>query len=342
LKRAKSIISLVIVIGLLLVGALRWTELRQAQAVVTDTRFMMNTMVTIKIIGEREDKALAAMEEAFFRIREVEEALSAYLDRSDIALVNEAAGKEYVPVSHHTLKVLGESIGYAQLTEGAFDPSIGPLISLWGFDTGEAKVPDDKGISRTLPHVDYRKVRMDKANNRVMLAEPGMRLDLGGAAKGYAVDVAAQILIERDIGAALIDAGMSSIRVIGSKPSGQSWAIGVGHPRQTEKYLGVIPLLGGQALGTSGDYQQYFVRDGKRYSHIIDPRTGLQPEGLASVTILAPNGLEADILSTAVFVLGPIEGMALVEELDGVEAVMVTEEGKVLVSPGLQGRFKAK
>ncbi len=341
MRRFKSTVPFFLITGILVISAITWTKSSLESKVTFDSKLVMDTMVTIKVIGEREEKARKAIDDAFDAISRMDRLLSLYVKGSDVTRINEASGEGYVEVSSDALKVIKAAISYSRLTEGAFDPSIGPLIHLWNFDTGKGHLPDPEEVIWELAKVDYRKIIVNDDKREVMLSDEGMRLDLGGAAKGYAADVALEVLQRHGIKSALIDVGMSSMRVLGLKPKGEVWRIGISHPRDPQKYLGILLLQSGEAIGTSGDYQQFFMEDGNRYFHILDPRTGWQPKGTTSVTILTDNGLDADILSTAIFVLGPDEGMKFVEEQDGVEAVMVTENGEILLSSGLKGRFKA-
>jgi thiamine biosynthesis lipoprotein len=304
---------------------------------VEKSEFVMDTFVSMKVSGEA---AGEAVEQAFGEIKSVDRLLSSFVTDSDISRVNAEAGHEYVIVSDDTLLVLECAAEFYWKTGGAFDVTVAPLVRLWGFDTADYRVPTNEEIQDTLRFVGFDKVLIDEVRSAVRFEKDGMSLDLGGVGKGYAVDRAYNALEKQKVDYAFISAGTSSVRVLGTKPGGELWKVGIGHPRSPGKYLGVISLSPGDALGTSGDYQQYFEEDGVSYSHIIDPRTGVQPRDLSAVTILARNALDADILSTSVFVLGSEKGMELVESLDGIEAVMYTTSGDMLISSGMNGRFE--
>lgn len=310
--------------------------LNQSQT-IEKSEFAMDTLVSIRASGKG---ARQAVDQAFDEIRSVEFLLSSYVPSSDISRVNSEAGRGYVTVSSDTLWVLERARQFYWKTSGAFDVTVAPLVRLWGFDSGNYRVPTNEEIQDVLQLVGFDKVLIDEVQVAVRFEREGMSLDLGGVGKGYAVDRAYSLLEKQEVDSAFISAGTSSIRVLGAKPGGKPWRVGIGHPRSPGEYLGVISLRSGDALGTSGDYQQYFEKDGVVYSHIIDPHTGLQPRDLSAVTILARNALDADILSTAVFVLGSVKGMELVESLKGVEAVLFTANGDILVSSGMNGRFE--
>lgn len=287
--------------------------------------------------------AQAAVDEAFAAIRLVESLMSPSLPGSDVARVNAAAGSPTpVSVSGHTMTVLSATSRYAALSNGAFDPTIAPLVRLWGFATDRPAVPSAGDLHSAAALVGFELLALDPTSGTARLDRPGMAIDLGAAAKGYAVDLAATTLQERGVSDALINAGQSSIRALGRRPDGRPWRVALGHPRQPGRYLGVIELSPGQALGTSGDYQQFFVQDGVRYSHILDPHTGYPARDLQAVTVLAGTALDADILSTAVFALGPQAGLALVESLPGVEAILVTADDRIILSTGLSGHLDLK
>lgn len=327
--------AIVLIVLLMAVSAIRH-GLSQGQT-VEKSEFIMDTLVSIRASGKGVE---AAVERAFEEVRAVDSMLSSYVPESDISRVNAGAQDVYVRVSSDTLLVLKRIQEFYRKTGGAFDPTVAPFVRLWGFDSGNYRIPTDGEIQEAFELVGFDKVLIDEAQSAVKFEKEGMSLDLGGAGKGYAVDRAYSLLEEHGVKYAFISAGTSSIRVFGMKPGGKPWRVGVGHPRRPGELLGVITLSSGDALGTSGDYQQYFEKDGILYFHIIDPHTGVQPRDLAAVTVLAENALDADILSTAVFVLGSDAGMELVESLDGVEAVLFTADGDILLSSGMDVRFE--
>ncbi len=253
---------------------------------------------------------------------------------SEISRVNRLASKEPVKISEEVYQVLKEALRYSRLTSGAFDVSIRPLSALWGEKGKLKEVPEVEEIKKRLALVNYKNIILDERDQTIEFKGEGMALDLGGIAKGYALDYTIRVLKRRGIKEALINAG-GDIRVIGEK----SWKIGLQHPRKEEEVLAVIELKD-QAVATSGDYQRYFIKEGKRYHHIINPETGYPADRCMSVTIIGPSATQTDILATGVFVLGPEEGMELIESLEGVEGIIINSQGKILLSSGLKGKLQ--
>jgi len=190
-----------------------------------------------------------------------------------------------------------------------------------------------------LPLVNYRQVKVDLEAQTIYLAQQNMLLDLGGIAKGYATDKAVEILKSKGITSALVNAG-GDVRVIGQRPDKKPWRIGVQDPRHSDKVLAKLSLTDWDTMETSGDYQRYFMKDQVRYSHLLDPRTGMQPREIISVTTVNSNSGDGDILGTAIFVLGIERGFELLKQFPGTEAIVVTQDGKIVVTPGLQGKVE--
>lgn len=292
------------------------------------SRILMSTVVDVSAYGP---DAETYVKQAFAEMEKLEAILSRHLIDSEVSRINSQAG-EWIDVSESTLEVIELGVEYGTLTDGAFDITVGGLISLWGFGTGEYKVPTDEEIAAALKTVDYRRVEIDKAKKRVRIPA-GTVLDLGGIAKGYIVDEARRFLAQNRMQRAIVNAG-GDISVIGSRPDGTPWRVGVQNPDDPSQIRWVIPLQNNSVV-TSGDYQRYFVQDGERWHHILDPRTGYPARGIRSVTIVTEKAAVADALSTAVFVLGLERGSALVEKLPGVEAIIVTSDDDVWISSGL-------
>jgi len=292
----------------------------------------MDTLVNIKVVHADSKKANEAIKVAFREIERIERLMDFYHPESGVSKINRSQG-EMLEVAPEIIDVITTSLSYSELTKGAFDITIGPLIKLWDFKKGEG-IPDREKLRETLKLVGYQKIKVDREGKAVTLLQPGAMIDLGGVVKGYAVTKACQKLKDMGISSALIDAG-GDIQVMGGK-FGRPWRLGVQHPREKNRLTAILELNEG-AVATSGDYERFFIFRDKRYHHILDPATGFPVKGCISVTISAASCLVADILSTAVFILGPDEGMRLTEEMEGVEGIIVTEEG-VIFSSGI-GRF---
>lgn len=298
-------------------------------------RMTMSTSVEVRFAGVDSRNAETLQEEIFTEMERLESIFSRSLQDSDISHINRQAGLEPAAVSSEVIDVALQAYKYALLSDGAFDPTIAPLIDLWGFLGQSYRVPLAAEIEEALPLVDYRLLEIDSDQSTVSLPRDDMALELGGIAKGYIVDRLLEMLQKAGIRHAYINAG-GDIGLIGSKPDGSPWLIGVTHPRKDNRIIAVLPVTGG-AVVTSGDYERIFTKDEINYHHILDPENGMPARDLASVTIVAPTVIEADALSTAVFVLGPVKGMALIENLPEVEGILITPDLEILVSSGLEG-----
>jgi thiamine biosynthesis lipoprotein ApbE len=261
---------------------------------------LLGTFVTVTAYGENSERVQAAVTEAFDEIRRVDLLLSIHKAESETARLNEAAGKGPVRVSRELREVLETALRIAERTEGAFDPTIGPLAQLWGFIWKEYRLPSETELNRTLPLVGYKQVQLHRAG-AVSFARPEMSLDFGGIGKGYAVDRAIQVLEARGITNAMVKAG-GDLRVLGAPPGKDAWEVQIEDAKKQRKRATV--RLRDSALSTSGNYENYFEVDGRRYSHIIDPRTGLPIQGIASCTVIAKTCTESDAFATGFFVLG--------------------------------------
>jgi thiamine biosynthesis lipoprotein len=296
------------------------------------SEFLMDTFVSVRAVGPNPEQATQA---AFSEMERIESLMSRYIPDSDVSCINEGAGGGPVKVSEETFCVIEEAIKCASLTNGAFDITIGPLMDVWGFGAKDPAIPDTGEIEQACSLVGWELLELDPVNRTVRLPIQGMSIDLGGIAKGYAAREGARILREHGISHALIDAG-GNIVTVGFRPDGEPWKIGIRNPRgeSIEDTIGPTLSIVNGAVATSGDYERFFVHDGRRCHHILHPDTGMPVESAQSVTVLADDSLYADMLSTAVFVLGPDEGMEFIDNLDGVSAMIVDSDGNVLFSKG--------
>lgn len=299
---------------------------------VKKTETIMGTNVTITVVAETAKEGEAAIGAAMGEIRRLDEMMSLYKESSEVTRVNMASGKHPVAVSPEMIEVVEGAVAVAKLTDGVFDITMGPLIVLWRMRTAEGDIPTEKEIARILPRVNYRNIIVNKKKSTLFLRRPDMIIDLGGVAKGYAADRAAEILKQHGIGSALV-AVAGDIRVLGARPDGSPWRIGVQHPRKPKTTLTVLDLRD-TFISTSGDYERFVIKAGKRYHHIIDPRTGKPSTGVISATIIGDRGAIVDPLTTALFVLGRERGMEIVNKL-GYEAVVVDEDGRVSHTAGI-------
>jgi thiamine biosynthesis lipoprotein len=309
---------------LLLLPVLSHAEWLSNQADIMGTRVSVELWHKDRTLGEL---AIATVLDEFKRL---DKKLSPYLSDSELSLVNRMAAESPINISSELFHLLQESRNYAELTQGAFDITFASLGHQYDYRAG--KKPDQQSTRQTLPLIDYRHIILDPKTRTAHFQRKGVRIDLGGIAKGYAVDRGIAILRERGIDHALITAGGDS-RLIGDH-RGRPWHIGIQAPRKKQAMAAVLPLSD-TAISTSGDYERYFEADGVRYHHIISPKTGRSAEDLQSVTILGPNATRTDALSTSIFVLGAEAGMALIDTLNDVEAVIIDRHGEMHTSAGL-------
>ncbi len=334
IKPYKNVLQLTVLLTILsLCGCQRQPEIYQRSA------FLMGTLVDIQVVCR--DSALAdkAISAAFSRIQAVELEMSSHIDASALSKVNKLSGnKQPVKVSAELFNLLQRGRQWGELSQGAFDISIGAVSRLWDFDN--KKLPDREMLLAKLPLVNYQLLRLDQENKTAYLPEKGMALNLGGIAKGYAVDEAVRVLESMGIKRALVDAG-GDMRALGGKTKGLPWKIGLRHPRDKKRIIAKISLRD-KAVVTSGDYERFFIKDGLRYHHILNPGTGQPARELVSVTVLSLSAETADALSTAVYVMGAEEGLKLVSKQAGCEVLLVTSGGEIITSPGFAAELETK
>ncbi len=300
---------------------------------VQKTESIMGTEVTITVVAKSAAEGSSAIDAAMAEVKRFDRMMSLYKDDSEITKVNLAAGKNPVRVSPEMIEVVEAAQRVSDLTEGAFDVTIGPLVVLWQMRLKEGKVPTDREIANIRPRVNYRNIVLDKKASTIFLKEPGMIMDLGGAAKGYVADKVADLLRARGIHNAIV-ALAGDIRVLGRRADNSPWRIGVQHPREKDKMLTVLDLSD-KYISTSGDYERYKIVHKKRYHHILDPRTGKTSEGMEAVTLVCDKGAVGDSLTTALFILGTEKGMKLVRSL-GYDAIFEDSQGRMVMTDGIK------
>lgn len=303
----------------------------------TWTGFAMGTLVEITVYANR--SAEGAVNKGFDRIGEIEQLVSTSISDSDIALLNSAPIGSYVQVHEDTAYLISSALEFARETRGSFDPTVGRLVDLWGIGTERASVPSGEAIRYALSGVGYQNLVLDEDKRQVM-RNTDFRVDLGAIAKGYACDEVVGILQNAGIDAGIVDLG-GNICVFGTKPTGQQWRVGIQDPAAPRgSYVGVISISSG-AVATSGDYERYFERDSVIYHHILDPSTGYPASpGVRSVSVIAPTGIQADALSTGLFVLGVDELFEFVDRSEEIEVVVITSDNRVIVSSGIAEAFQ--
>ena len=298
----------------------------------------MGSSLQVTLWTANDPGATAATDAVFAEFDRLDWLMSVWKEGSDVLRLNAAAGREPVRVSPETLEVLTVARQISEWTDGKFDVTFGALSGLWKFDQDQDdSIPPASAVAARLSDVDYTALDIDAARGTAFLRRPGMRAHLGGIGKGYAIDRAAAILRTRGFNDFMIQSGGDLF--VSGRRGDRPWRVGIRDPRgPADRSFAALDLTSG-TFSTSGDYERSFIRDGRRYHHLLDPDLGEPARGCRSVTIVADTAVIADGLSTGVFVLGPDKGMALIERLPGVEGVVVTSDNKVLVSSGLIGRL---
>lgn len=304
---------------------------------ISKSNYLLGTEVQITIYDKQDESII---DKAFSRISEIESKMTINNAKtSEIIALNEAAGKEAVKVSSDTMDVLERGKYYSQLSDGRFDITVGPIVKLWNIGTEYAAVPDPKVLEQKRELIDYNKLQLDRENLTAKLDDPGMQVDLGGIAKGYAADEVAKILTENGVQHAIINLG-GNVLTIGGNMSNEPWKIGIQDPFNPRgDFIGIIGVKD-KTVVTSGTYERYFEQDGKRYHHILDPRTGYPADNeLCSVSIITDKSIDADGNSTSILLLGLEEGMKFIEKEKGFEAIFITYDKKIYVTSGLKDNF---
>jgi thiamine biosynthesis lipoprotein len=337
---------LFIILGALLVIALYFLIPKRPFVVDSGHQLVMGTFARVVVIAADRNTADISTEAAFAEIYKVDELMSRYKSDSQISIVNRDGLKSAVEVSESTYEVLKRSVEISKLTDGAFDITVGPLVDIFRSAEKKEAAPSEEQIAQAKSKIGYEKLNLDDDNKTVRLTVEGMRLDLGGIAKGYAVDKAIEAAQKDGVLGAMVDIG-GDICCFGKAPQGKNnWLIGLKNPSTSsdagEDNILLELKLTNQAVATSGDYQQFVLIKDKRFSHIINRRTGTSAEGLSSVTIIAENATDADALATAVSVMGMGKGLALIEKLPNTEAILITlsPEYKIIKSSGAEKYIK--
>jgi len=294
---------------------------------VSRSQLLMGTVVDI-VVNAPPDLAESAIDAAFAEMRRIENQMSSHVEKSDVWRLSHSSGP--IEVSAETSEVLRLGLAVARQSGGAFDLSLGGLKQLWGIETATPRIPDDDEIRAALQGTGPDALRLE--GQTAFKQQPALQIDLGGIAKGFAIDRAVAVLRQAGVRHASVNAG-GDLRLLGDRGD-RPWRIGIQHPRRSGELLATLELAE-TAVVTSGDYERYFERDGIRYHHLFDPQTGRPARDCQSVTVVADEAMLADALATAAFVLGPERGMEFLQQFE-VEGILVTASGEVLVTPGLQ------
>lgn len=313
-----------------------------------ETRTSMYTIVSITVSTDSEEKAKIAIDKAFDELERIAGLLNFYSEDSEVSMINKNAGEKPIKVSPETLEIIDKALYVSENTEGAFDITVGHVVRLWDFQN--KVLPDGKIIKEKLKLVGYKNVIVDKEKSTVFLKTKGVQIDLGGIIKGYAADKAVEVLKNNGIKSGIV-AIAGDIKVFGKRPDGMEWNVGIQNPRpKASSEFGVrssglkneilaIVNLSDMAISTSGDYERFFIKDGKRYHHLLDPKTGYPAYGCQSVTVITKDAAFTDAFATGIFIFGNQKGMDVLKKL-GFDGVIVDKDGKILVTEGIKDKIK--
>ena len=291
----------------------------------------MGNQFEITVVTEHEDWANERIDEGVAEIKRIEKILTTYKDDSETNLINRNAGIRPVEVSDEVFRLIERSIRVSEFTQGAFDITYGSIDkSLWNFDKTMMSLPDPKRAKKMVRLINYRNIILDRNNRTVFLKEKGMRIGFGAIGKGYAAEMAKMVMKRNGVTSGIVNAS-GDLAAWGYQPNGSEWTIGVAHPDAAHlpfSYMNITDM----AVATSGNYEKYVVINNKKYSHTINPRTGLPVSGIKSVTIICPNAELCDALATPVTIMGIKAGLDLINQLRHVECIIIDDDNKLYLS----------
>lgn len=303
---------------------------------ISKSSYALGTIINLTIASIEDEEVI---EKAFKRLAEIDDKLSAFKENSEISKIKSKAGIEPVIVSTDTYYVVKKSKEYSDMLCGAFDPTIRPLVEVWEESLKLEQLPSKDAIIEKLKLVNYKDIILDEEESSIMLKNSKQSIDLGGIAKGFAADEIRDIFNENKVKSGLIDLG-GNVFAIGSKPDGTPWRIGIQSPKKSRgEYVGILNVIN-KSVVTSGNYEKYFIKDGRRIHHIIDPRTGEPSESrIISATIISDNSIVGDGVSTGAYIIGVSKATELINSIDGIEAIFITDDNKIHKTLGVDGIF---
>lgn len=299
--------------------------------------YILGTIIELKVYGKSAEKSI---NEAIKKLCEIDDKMSVFKDFSEVSIINRNAGISDCEVSDDTYFVINKAAEYSQLSGGAFEPTIRPIVNLWGVNTDHAKIPKLDEIKTDMRLISYKDIILNDKVKSIKLRNKNQAMDLGAIAKGFAADKVKEILIKNNIKNAIIDLG-GNIYALGSKPNGTPWNIGIQDPiKKCGEYVGIVSVQN-KSIVTSGNYERFFMKEGKRYHHIIDPRTGAPSEnGIISATVISSNSIDGDALTTCIYIMGIENGLKLIETIKDVEAIFIMNDKKIHTTSGIKDMFK--
>ena len=304
---------------------------------ISQTEIFMGTPISITLYDGGNERVL---DKAFKKIIEIENSVSINKENTEIVRLNKSAGVDKVQLNNISYDILKKGLEYSKISNGSYDITVGPLVKLWSIGLEGAKVPSNDEINKTISYIDYNNLEINDSTKEAFLTKEGMEVDLGSIAKGYAADEIVKILKQEGVNSAIIDLG-GNIYALGKKNSEDNWKIGIQNPFSNRgEVIGAIDVSD-KTVVTTGVYERFIEKDGVKYHHILNPKTGYPYEtDIAGVSIITNKSIDADALSTLVFTKGLEDGLKFVESLDGVDSVFITNDKKVYITQGIKNNFK--
>lgn len=306
----------------------------QAEDVYKRKMLLMGSAFEITIVAVNESQATHYIDMAVNEIKRIERLISSWNSKSQTSLINKRAGVKAVVVKKELFNLIKRSIHISQITDGAFDISYASMDKVWKFNNSMQTMPTPTQINASIRNVGWQNIVLNATNHTVFLKKKGMKIGFGAIGKGYAADKAKEILIAAGVKSGIINAS-GDMTIWGKQPDGSPWKVAVTNPLNKNKAFALLPIKNGSIV-TSGSYEKYVVLNGERYSHIIDPRSGYPSKGIISATVLAPKAELADALATSVFVMGIESGLDRIEQIPGVEAIIINEKGRIFKTKNIK------
>lgn len=304
-----------------------------AQHIYKEKDILMGCSFEFTVVAEDEISASHYIDMARSEIKRIEKIISSWDSSSETSLINKNAGIQPTKVSDELFNLIERAIKISKLTNGAFDISYASMDKIWKFDGSMKEMPSPELVKESIAHIDFTNIELDNEKKTVYLRNKGMRIGFGGIGKGYAADKAKELLMKNGVTAGIINAS-GDLNTWGTQPDGKEWMVAIINPLNKSKVFSWLPVKNG-AVVTSGDYENYVTFNGQRYSHIIDPRTGYPSKGILSVTIFTSSAEIADALATSIFVMGVDTGLDLINQLKGIECIIVDADNKIITSKNI-------
>ncbi len=297
---------------------------------------LMGCSFDITVLANNEEEGQRYIDLAKNEMKRIEKLISSWDPNSQTSLINKNAGIKPVRVDKELFDLIERAVKISQITDGAFDISFASLDKIWVFDGSMQKLPSETDIKNSISKIGFENIKMDRNEMTVFLTESGMKIGFGAIGKGYAADMAKQLLINKKVAGGIINAS-GDMNTWGKQENGEEWNIAITNPLNKEKIFALLPISN-QAIVTSGDYEKYVEIDGQRHSHIINPKTGYPTKGIISVSVMADSAELADALATSIFVMGKEVGIHLVNQLPNIECIIVDDSGKVFFSDHIKNK----